>query len=80
VDVKTKLGVPTGVVVTLSHAEAQAIGNGQALVIPGLPRKFEQPFRKLAAKIKATDRGNGVKVTLSVRVIPPGIKDKVEAR
>ncbi len=80
VDVKTKFGVPTGVVVTLSHKEAQAVGNGQRLNIPGLPNKFEKPFRKLAAKIKAADQGNGVKVTLTVRVFPPGIKSKVEAR
>jgi hypothetical protein len=80
VDVKTKLGVPTGAVVTLSHVEALAVGNGQALVIPGLPEAFVKPFRKLAAKIKATDRGSGVKVTLTVRVLPPGIKSKVEAR
>jgi hypothetical protein len=81
VDVKTKGPVPVGAIVTLSHAEAQVIGQGQRLDIPGLPALFEKPFRKLAAKIKAADMGNGVKVTMWAVVLPkPKIKSKAEAR
>jgi hypothetical protein len=80
VKVENSFGVPTGVVITLTHAEAQKVAKGENLDIPKLPAKFEKPFRELAAKIKAADMGNGVKVTLKVRLAPPGIRSKVEAR
>src|SRR5687768_10574733 len=80
VKVENSFGVPTGVVITLTHSEAQKVAKGEKLNIPHIPAKFEKPFRKLAAKIKAADKGNGVKVTLKVRLVPPGISSKVEAR
>lgn len=80
-NVKTKFGVPVGVVVTLSSGEAQKIGRGERINIPLLPSKFEKPLRNLAAKIKSADKGNGVKVTLTLKIPPRfGIKSKVESR
>jgi len=81
VEVKNAFGVPNGVVITLSHGEAQKVAKGEKFDIPKIPAKFEKPFRKLAAKIKAADNGNGVKVTLKLRPgIPPRISSKVETR
>src|SRR5436190_11412261 len=79
--VKPMVGLPTGVVVTLNHREAHVIGKDQRLNIPVLPKKFEAPLHRWAGKILAADKGNGVKVTLIVKVFPkPGIGSKVESR
>ncbi len=80
VSVRKKLGVPVGVTVTLTSREAQAIGRGERINIPGVPAVFGRPLRGLAAKIKAADQGRGVRVTLTLKVLPkPGVRSKVES-